>query len=1029
MRRFYLPMLSALIATGVSAQTFTEWQDQKVNEVNRLPMHTSYFPYRTAEGAKAGNPKNQKNYLSLNGNWKFNWVEDANQRPIDFYVAAFNDRGWDEMPVPGMWELNGYGDPIYVNIGYAWRNDYKNNPPTVPTNKNHVGSYRRTVHIPANWNGEEIIAHFGSVTSNMYLWVNGHFVGYSEDSKLEPEFDITKYVKPGEDNVIAFQVFRWNDGSYLEDQDFWRLSGVARDSYLYSRPRDARLADIRVTPDLVNDYKDGVLNIDLNIAGTGDIALSLTDADGREVGTTKVSGTGRHKATISLSNPLKWTAETPDLYTLTATVSKDGKVKEVVPVKVGFRKVEIKDNQLMVNGKPIIVKGVNRHELDPDGGYVVSRERMLQDLAIMKQNNINAVRTSHYPNDAMWYDLCDSVGMYVVAEANLESHGMGYGPQSLAKDPSWQLAHKQRNQRNVARNFNHPSVIIWSMGNEAGDGVNFQEVYKWLKAEDPSRPVQYEQAAQNEWTDIVCPMYATPEWVKNYAENPKSYRPIIQCEYNHVMGNSGGGFSEYMDLTREYANNQGGFIWDFVDQGLRGYNKDGKMIYTYGGDYNDYDASDNNFCDNGLISPDRVPHPHMNEVYYQYQSIWTEPVDLERGVVRVKNENVFTDLSNYMLRWALVEDGKTLQSGIVDNLNVAPGSSAEITIPYNLSKLTGDKELLLNVDYLTKNEANLVPAGHVQARGQMELKPYNFDVQSFSKDSDLTAKNVDDQNSNRLTVHGKDFTIEFDRKDGYISKYIYKGVSLLEQGSEIKPSFWRAPTDNEYGNGFAVDSKVWRNPELKLQNLKCTAADGLVNVVADYDIVGLDAKYRMTYAINSAGQISIDASMTKANNKVSLPELNRFGIEIVMPASMDVSKFYGRGPVENYSDRKTGALLGEYVMKASEQAHAYIRPQETGTKSDIRRWSQTNAGGRGLSVTSDKPFYGSAIEYSVSSLDNGNEKTQRHFNDITPDNCVYLNIDSEQAGVGGIDSWGAHPLPQYRLQAGDNSLHLTLSPL
>lgn len=1029
MKRLFLPMLSALITSGLSAQTFTEWQDQKVNEVNRLPMHTSYFPYRSAEAAKAGNPKNQKNYLSLNGNWKFNWVEDANQRPIDFYVAAYNDRGWADMPVPGMWELNGYGDPIYVNIGYAWRNDYKNNPPVVPTRNNHVGSYRRTVHIPSNWNGEEIIAHFGSVTSNMYLWVNGHFVGYSEDSKLEPEFDITKYVKPGEDNVIAFQVFRWNDGSYLEDQDFWRLSGVARDSYLYSRPKDARLADIRVTPDLVNDYKDGILNIDFNIAGSGDVTLNLTDSDGREVGSTKVSGTGRNKASISVADPKKWTAETPNLYTLTATVSKDGKVREVIPVKVGFRKVEIKNSQLVINGKPIIVKGVNRHELDPDGGYVVSRERMLQDLAMMKQHNINAVRTSHYPNDPMWYDLCDSVGIYVVAEANLESHGMGYGPESLAKDPSWQTAHKQRNQRNVARNFNHPSVIIWSMGNEAGDGVNFQEVYKWLKAEDPSRPVQYEQAAQNEWTDIVCPMYATPEWVKNYAENPKSYRPIIQCEYNHVMGNSGGGFREYMDLTREYANNQGGFIWDFVDQGLRGYNKDGKMIYTYGGDYNDYDASDNNFCDNGLISPDRVPHPHMNEVYYQYQSIWTEPVDLERGVVRVKNENVFTDLSNYLLHWALIEDGKTLQSGVIDNLNVAPGASSEIVIPYNLSAIKGNKELLLNVDYMTKNEANLVPAGYVQARGQMELKPYDFATRSFNTVSDLTTQNVDEHNSNRLTVKGNDFTIEFDRKNGYISKYIFKGVSLLEQGSEIKPSFWRAPTDNEYGNGFAVDSKVWRNPELKLQNLKCTTTDGLIRVVADYDIVGVEAKYQMIYAINSVGQIALDASMTKSNNKAALPELNRFGIELVMPASMDVSKFYGRGPVENYSDRKSGALIGEYVMKASEQAHAYIRPQETGTKSDIRRWSQTNSGGRGLSVTSDKPFFGSAIEYSVSSLDNGDEKTQRHFNDVAPDNCVYLHIDSEQAGVGGIDSWGAHPLSEYRLQAGENSLHLTLSPL
>ena len=1005
-------------------QSFKEWQDQNVNEVNRLPMRASFFPYASAEAALAGNPAGEDNYLSLNGDWKFNWVENADQRPTDFFKTDFNDKGWANMPVPGMWELNGYGDPLYVNIGYAWRNDYKNNPPIVPTDKNHVGSYRKTVKIPKDWKGKDITAHFGSVTSNIYLWVNGKFVGYSEDSKLEPEFDLTPYLKPGEDNVIAFQVFRWNDGTYLEDQDFWRLSGVARDSYLYARPKEARIEDIRITPDLVNDFKDGMLDIDLKIKGNADVTLVLTDPEGKTAAETKA--TGSRKLKMEVADPQKWTAETPNLYTLTATVSKGGKVLEVVPVKVGFRKVEIKDRQLMVNGKPIIIKGVNRHELDPDGGYVVSKERMLQDLQIMKEHNINAVRTSHYPNDKIWYDLCDSVGIYVVAEANLESHGMGYGKETLAARKDWQLAHLQRNQRNVARNFNHPSVIIWSMGNEAGDGVNFQEVYKWIKKEDPSRPVQYERAEQNEWTDIFCPMYATPARVKNYTDNPATYRPIIQCEYNHVMGNSGGGFMEYMDLTRETPINQGGFIWDFVDQGLRGTGQNGEMIYTYGGDYNPYDATDNNFCDNGLINPDREPHPHLIEVKHQYQNIWAKPVDLAEGKIAVYNENVFTGLGNYILRWSLLENGKVVESGVVDNLNVAPGSTEVITLPYTLP--AGNKELLLNVDFVTKKETQLVAGGTTLASNQLEIRPYKFGNTGFNDKSDLSGKNLVSNNTQRLIVKTPNFNIEFDKAMGYICQYYVNGVSMLEKGASITPSFWRAPTDNEYGNGFAVRSKAWRNPEMKLQNLDWNEKGGIVTVTATYTMPELGADYKMDYKINSQGQIEITATLTQAAGGEDLPEMNRFGVQIPMPENKNISKFYGRGPVENYIDRRSSAFIGEYTLTSGEQAHAYIRPQETGTRSDLRRWSQTDKGGRGLTVTSPEPFFASAINYSVASLDNGDEKTQRHFQEVKPVDYVNLLVDSEQAGVGGIDSWGAKPLDQYRMKPGNRTMTVVLTP-
>lgn len=1024
-KRYITGLIWALPFIG-SAQTFAEWQDEKVNEVNRLPMHTSFFPYLSEEDALTNNPAAQENYLSLNGKWKFNWVENADQRPENFYLVEFNDKGWGEMPVPGIWELNGYGDPLYVNAGYAWMNDFTSNPPHVPYEKNHVGSYRKTVNIPADWKGKDIIAHFGSVTSNMNLWVNGKFVGYSEDSKLEPEFDITEYVKPGEDNTIAFQVFRWNDGSYLEDQDFWRLSGVARDSYLFSRPQGAGLEDIRVTPDLANDYKDGSLNVDLKIKGDATVNLKLTDSAGKSVGTASVSGTGDKKVTISVANPEKWTAETPNLYTLTATVEKDGKTLEVIPVKVGFRKVEIKDKQLLVNGKPIIIKGVNRHELDPDGGYVVSRDRMLQDLRIMKENNINAVRTSHYPNDAMWYDLCDSVGIYVVAEANLESHGMGYGPETLAANKDWQLAHMERNQRNVARNFNHPSVIIWSMGNEAGNGSNFKEVYYWIKAEDPSRPVQYEQAINTSWTDIICPMYASPEWVKNYTDNPESYRPIIQCEYNHVMGNSGGGLMEYMDLTRACPINQGGFIWDFVDQGLRSTGKNGKMIYTYGGDYNPYDASDNNFCNNGLINPDREPHPHMTEVKHQYQNIWATPEDLSQGKIKIKNENVFTDLGDYILRWSLLENGTPIETGMIDNLDVPAGESRVYTLGYKVPKT--NKELLLNVDFLTKKEENLVKGGTILASNQFELQPYDFGKDSFSQRSDLTSNNVNDRNSQRLLVEGEDFVVEFDRKTGLVCSYKVKGIELLESGSEISPSFWRAPTDNEYGNGFVEKSKVWRNPNLKLKDLVWEAKDGVVNVKSTYELPEVGASYSMDYSINSEGQVKINADLIAAKGH-SLPEMNRFGLQITMPEDMYSSKFYGRGPEENYSDRKSGTFIGEYAMTASEQAHPYLRPQETGTKSDIRWWQQTDKGGRGLMITSQSPFYASAMNYTVSSLDNGDEKGQEHFGEVVAGDSINLMIDSEQAGVGGINSWGAYPLDKYRMRSGEYNLSVVLTPV
>lgn len=1011
MRKEIVLLMAATALCG-SAQTFREWQDQNVNQVNRLPMRTTFTP-------------KEESRVSLNGQWKFNWVKDANQRPTDFYTLNFNDKGWGEMPVPGNWELNGYGDPQYLNIGYCWREDFENNPPFVPEKNNHVGSYRKVIKIPADWKGEDIIAHFGSVTSNIYLWVNGKFVGYSEDSKLEPEFDITKYVVPGKDNLIAFQVFRWCDGTYLEDQDFWRLSGVARDSYLYTRPTSARLEDIRVTPELINDYKDGVLEIDLKLKGNCTVDLSLATPEGKTVASSVAKGSGNVKTKLELANPLKWSAELPNLYTLTATVKSGGKTIQTIPLKVGFRKVEIKNRQLLVNGQPIIIKGVNRHELDPDGGYVVSRERMLLDLKIMKENNINAIRTSHYPDDSQFYDLCDSLGFYMVAEANLESHGMGYGDKTLAKRPEWEKAHFERNERNIARNFNHPSVIIWSMGNEAGNGINFEKIYKWIHQEDPSRPVHYERAELTPWTDIYCPMYASPKYVKEYAENPDSYRPIIQCEYNHVMGNSGGGFKEYMDLTRKDSINQGGFIWDFVDQSLRKFNEDGTEIYAYGGDYNPYDASDKNFCDNGLISPDRGPNPHMAEVKHQYQDIWAYPIDLRKGVIEVYNENFFRDLSNYQLRWSLLIDGKAIETGVETLPEIVPQGRVNISLPYQIPAT--DKEILLNLDFITKKEYQQVPTGYLHAQVQLPVQGYTFTTPKL-EDSHQNIS-VDNTNTQRLRITSPSVYIEFDKNDGMLCQYRVNGIDMLQKDGKLTPNFWRPLTDNDYGAHLGTRRKAWRNPELKLEKFEVSdPKDGVVSVSSKYLLPGVHSTLVMSYEINADGQILLNSNLTPDADAKDVPEMMRFGIQLQMPQTMDISNYYGRGPIENYADRNTSTPLGRYTQTADEQAYPYIRPQETGTKSDMREWLQTNKGGRGVLITSGAPFYGSALRYSIESLCDGDEKGQRHFPEVEKAPYVNLLIDSAHTGVGGISSWGALPLTDYRVPFGPQHLTLLISP-
>lgn len=1029
MKKTLLLGLLGTCTLAANAQTFTEWKDSEVNAVNRAPMHANYFAYENEALAAKGVKENSENFMTLNGTWKFFWVKDSDSRPTDFWKVGYNDKGWDNLPVPGVWELYGYGDPIYVNVGYPWREQFKNNPPHVPVTDNHVGSYRKEIVIPADWSGKEIIAHFGSVTSNMYLWVNGKFVGYSEDSKLEAEFNLTKYLKPGSTNLIAFQVFRWCDGTYLEDQDFFRYSGVGRDCYLYARTK-THIADIRVTPDLDAQYKNGSLAVSLDMKGSGNVELSLLDARNNVVQSQTVKASGKTTATINVENPQKWSAETPYLYTLRATLKNGDKTLEVIPVKVGFRKIELKGGQILVNGQAVLFKGANRHEMDPDGGYVVSRERMIQDIQIMKQFNLNAVRTCHYPDDNFWYDLCDKYGIYVVAEANIESHGMGYGDKTLAKNPSYKKAHLERNQRNVQRGFNHPSIIFWSLGNEAGYGPNFDAAYDWIKAEDPSRAVQYEQAGYNGKTDIYCPMYSGYQSCEDYCKDDSKQKPLIQCEYAHAMGNSQGGFKEYWDLVRKYPKYQGGFIWDFVDQSIRWEGKNGATIYAYGGDFNKFDASDNNFCNNGLISPDRKPNPHMYEVGYFYQNIWTTPGNLAEGEVKVYNENFFRDLSAYYMEWELLRNGKTIRTGRVDDLKVEPQQT--VSVKLDLGKTCKCGEWLLNVSYKLKNREGLLPAGHEVAKNQLTVNEYKnpeLAIANVEKSNIATVPaQIEENDMNYVIVKGENFRAEFNRATGYMVKYEVNGQDMIKDGEALTPNFWRAPVDNDYGAGLQRKYAVWKNPEIKLTSLKQYSENGLAIVEAAYEMKEVSAVLNLKYVINNEGAIKVTQKLTTDKN-AKVANMFRFGMQMPMPKSFETIEFYGRGPVENYADRKWNANIGIYRQSVDEQFYSYIRPQENGTKSDIRWWKMLNKGGNGLEIVAAAPFSASALHYTIESLDDGTRKDQRHSPEVEESDVTNLCIDKLQTGLGCEDSWGRIARPEYQVPYADYEFTFMMTPV
>lgn len=1014
------------------------WLDPEVNEVNTMAPRAAFFAYETENLAKADQKARSERYLSLEGKWKFNFSKDHDKAPRDFYSLKYDDSQWTDFPVPGILELNGYGDAIYSNNGYPWRTQFRPEPPFVEERNNYTGSYRKMVTVPADWKGERIYLHVGSATSNLMVWVNGKFVGYSEDSKVSAEFDLTKYLTPGKENLIAMQVMRWCDGSYLEDQDFWRFTGIAREVYLYARPQ-AHIADLFITPDLVNNYQDGTLEVKLNAVGAkGEtVMFSLKDKEGKEVAaqTAKVGGNGEVKVNFDIKNPLKWTAETPNLYTLYTTLMDGKQVAEVVPQRVGFRKVEIKNAQVLVNGQPVLFKGANRHELDPVTGYVVSMDRMLEDIRVMKELNINAVRTCHYPNDPRWYELCDIYGIYMVAEANIESHGMGYGDKTLAKEPTYEKAHLERNESNIKIYKNHPSIIFWSVGNEAGYGPNFEKAYDLVKAYDPSRPCQYEQAGQNGKTDIFCPMYYDYGGCDKYSQGDNP-RPLIQCEYAHAMGNSMGGFKEYWDMVRKYPKYQGGFIWDFVDQGLRVKNKQGKTIYAYGGDFGSYPTSDHNFNCNGIINPDRKPNPHANEVRYYYQNIWATAKDLKAGEVEVYNENFFKSLDDVELQWTLESEGKVLANG--RNALDIPAQQKRVVKLDGYSLPADVKgEVVLNLDFVLKKAEPMLDAGYAVAREQFVVNPYTFptmeSVLAVTSGKYDTRKVEKEEKVAWVTLSAGNTSVTFNHWNGWIDYLDVDGKPMLEEGYAITPDFWRAPTDNDYGAGTQRKLHAWKNPEMKMKSFKVVENEGKAEkgVEVVYDMPSVEATLTMTYTLTPAGELVVNEAMTVNKDAKHKPELMRYGMQLVMPKAYNMLTYYGKGPGENYIDRNNGDRLGVYDAKVADQYWGYVRPQESGNKTEVRYWQVKDENGKGLEFYSFAPMECSTLNYLASDLDDGWDKNahQSHSGDLTPRDFSVVKLAARQRGLACVNSWGAIPLEQYRMPYQDYSFTYVIRPL
>ena len=1014
-----LAMLS--MSSGALAQSESRWQNVNINQQNREPRRANFFAFENLEKAQSFDKKKSANYLSMEGMWKFNFVKDHNKRPANFFALKYDDSQWKDFPVPGLFELNGYGDATYKNIGYAWATQFDPNPPYISELNNYTGSYRRTFELPKDWKGKDVYFHVGSATSNLTLWVNGKYVGYSEDSKVAAEFNISKYLKPGK-NLIAMQVMRWCDGSYFEDQDFWRFTGIAREVYLYARPK-LHAADIRLNAALENNYQDGVLNYKVSLkGGKTDVAITLCDKEGKQI----AQATGA-QGVIKVPKVNAWTAETPYLYKAYITLKNKQGAAEVIPQKVGFRNVEIKNAQLLINGQPVLVKGADRHEMDPDGGYVVSLERMIQDIKIMKQLNINAVRTSHNPCDPRWYDLCDEYGIYITAEANLESHGMGYEEKSLAKFPEYIVPHIERNEGNVKPLINHPSVIVWSLGNESGYGVNFEKAYDWVKACDKTRPAQYERGGYDSKTDIYCPMYIGYEESESYCKS-NGTKPYIQCEYAHAMGNSEGGFKEYWDLIRKYPKYQGGYIWDFVDQGLRDKSPvTGKEIFTYGGDYGRYPASDYNFNCNGIIAPNRRLNPHAYEIQYVLQNVWIKDFDAENGSFNVYNDNFFKNIDDLSLTATLFANGVKLTTvAIPDTKGIAPQATKLVkseALKSAIEKAEAEhatEEITINFAFASDGSQPLVDKGQVMARQQIVLNGYEFD--KVDAPANTGSKIEVEETNSYVKVSAERMSVTIGKKTGMIDYLDVDGEPMLKFRESMTPEFWRAPTDNDYGASLQKKMIVWKNPQMNLKSFDKSESKDSVVLTANFEMPEVKAELMLRYRINAAGEVTVTEKMT-TDKEAKVADLFRYGMQLQMPASFSKLEYYGRGPEENYIDRHSSSFIGKYEANVKDEYYPYVRPQESGNHTDIRYFSIFNpTTGKGITFEGYAPMECSAIPYLVEDLDAGIEKEHawgQHSGDLVEKGLVQLHIQQRQFGLGCIDSWGASPMEKYRMHYQD----------
>jgi len=1255
-RFFTCLIISFLLSLNGFAQQQNIWDDLEnpaVTGRNKLPAHAFYIPYANTDQAFADDWEKSPYFISLNGTWKFNWVKNPANRPMGFYKEDFNESGWLDIAVPSNWELQGYGTPIYVNQPYEWTNDPQ--PPAIPHDYNPVGSYIQYFDIPQNWIGRKVILHFGAVKSAMYVWVNGQEAGYSQGSKTPAEFDITNFLTT-KNNKLAVQVFRWSDGAYLECQDFWRISGIERDVFLYSIP-DIYIHDFFVHADLTDDYQDGLMNVEIQIRNSakqkpgkmnllfqvfGQSTQSLVYEERQKIKPDNISEE-IFIFRLPLKSPRKWTAETPNLYTLVISLEdKKKNILESVAAKIGFRKSEIKNGQLLVNGIPVLIKGVNRHEHDPVTGHVISEASMRNDILLMKQNNINTVRTSHYPNDPRWYSLCDKYGLYVIDEANIESHGMGYGSRSLAKDSMWKHAHLDRVVSMLERDKNHPSVIVWSMGNEAGDGVNFTACYQWIKHRDPSRPIHYERAGLGANTDIFCPMYAGIEYIENYAKQTQD-RPLILCEYSHAMGNSNGNLQDYWEVIKKYDQLQGGSIWDWVDQGILMADENGTNYYAYGGDFGPEDVpSDGNFCINGLVSPDRTPHPAISEVKKVYQYVDFEVIDPLNGKFHIVNNYDFTNLKKYDIRWQIKSEGKTIADGMIHNPDVPPHESKTFNLDFPDLILKPERAYYLHFSLINIFKDGIIPAGYELASEQIEIPNYEPPVKVISPAiSNIQAMEMEDE----LRLSGEKFSVNFDLSSGELTGWMVDGVQLIAE--PLQQNFWRAPTDNDFGNGMDKRCQPWKKASAKKELLSTSfeAIDaGTVKFNTQYFLPDVYATLYLNYQVNGRGEIIIDEKLeladlprpdvelltpskegfdqaidfdvmssmlqmndpghlvlseftletliyptsftnrnaiwdnhTWANKKlhyefrndgklyfflggnnseafsysfqknswylVSLvysqfekhlklyvngnyiqtidydiaepldisgksylggffegerlfngkidefrlwdktlnpdeiatyskhelngnedglllyfdfdtmtndtiraekgvdmlmefvdlrairPEIPRFGVRFALAGKYENLQWYGRGPHENYTDRKTSAFIDLYQSTVAEQYFPYIRPQENGCKTDNRWMMLTDDKGNGVLVDGLPEFSFSALHNSIEDFDQGTKQNYRHTYDIQLRDEIFVTLDLKQMGVGGDDSWGARPHQQYLLPAGDYTFSFRLKSI